>query len=123
VLALASLRGKVVILELNDAAHRDAAAELDYTALAERSQARLAIVMVALDRDGWPDDAPPYLLGWDPQGALAARLRAAALPTVIVLDTEGRIAHQYGGPRSGGHAEAIATARRLLAPSAITSGR
>lgn len=115
VLTLTSLRGKVVILELDDAAHRDAAVEADYAALAEGAGAELAIVMVALDPGGWHDDAPPHLLGWDPQGALAAKLHAAALPTVLVLDAEGRIAHQYGGARTPGHAEALATAKRLLA--------
>lgn len=115
VLALPSLRGKVVILELCDAAHRDAAAEADYTALAQSSGDALAVVMVALDRDGWHDDAPPHTLGWDPQGALAARLRAAKLPTVLVLDPQGRIAFQYGGARASGHADVLATAQRLLA--------
>jgi hypothetical protein len=114
VLPLASLRGKVVILELGGAADRDATVEADYAALAESSGAGLAIVMVALDPGGWHDDAPPHTLGWDPQGALAAKLRAATLPTVIVLDTEGRIAHQYGGARTSGHPETIATAKRLL---------
>ncbi|HWB74564.1 MAG TPA: hypothetical protein VG755_06405 [Nannocystaceae bacterium] len=114
VLALPSLRGKVVILELCDAAHRDASAEADYTALAQSSGDALAIVMVALDRDGWHDDAPPHTLGWDPQGALAARLRAATLPTVLVLDAQGRIAYQYGGARASGHADVLATAQRLL---------
>ncbi|MBC8070402.1 MAG: hypothetical protein IAG13_18870 [Deltaproteobacteria bacterium] len=114
VLPLASLRGKVVILELGGAADRDATVEADYAALAQSSGASLAIVMVALDPGGWHDDAPPHTLGWDPQGALAAKLRAASLPTVIVLDAQGRIAHQYGGARTSGHAEAIATAKRLL---------
>ncbi len=115
VLVLASLRGKVVILELCDAAHRDPAAEADYTALAESSNDALTVVMIALDPEGWADDAPPHTLGWDPQGALAAKLRAAALPTVLVIDAEGRIAHQYGGTRTTGHAETLASARRLLA--------
>jgi hypothetical protein len=114
VLPLASLRGKVVILELGGAADRDATVEADYAALAESSGDRLAIVMVALDPGGWHDDAPPHTLGWDPQGALAAKLHAATLPTVIVLDAEGRIAHQYGGARTAGHAETMATAKRLL---------
>jgi hypothetical protein len=117
VLALPSLRGKVVILELCDAAHRDATAEADYAALAQTAGDALAIVMVALDRDGWHDDAPPHTLGWDPQGALAARLRAATLPTVLVLDAEGRIAYQYGGARTSGHADVLSTAQRLLAGS------
>jgi hypothetical protein len=38
-------------------------------------------------------------LGWDPQGALAARLQVAALPTVVVLDRGGRISFVQGGAR------------------------
>ncbi|MBX7079360.1 MAG: hypothetical protein K1X88_09260 [Nannocystaceae bacterium] len=113
VLPLASLRGRVVIIEVVDAAHRDAAAEADYRALLEQLGDAVEVVLVSLDADGWHGDAPPVQLGWDPQGALAARLQAATLPTVIVLDAEGRVAFQYAGARERGHAEVLATARRL----------
>lgn len=115
VLALAGLRGKVVLLELSDVEHRSADVLADYTRLAEMHGERLAIVVVSLDRTGWDTSAAAYVLGWDPDGALAAKLRAAALPTVLVLDREGRVAYQYGGSETGAHAEAVATVERLLA--------
>jgi len=113
VLPIAELRGKVVLLELSDAAHRDAKVLGDYARLAETHGEDLAVVVVSLDRDGWQSPVAPYVLGWDPEGALAARLQAAALPTVVVLDREGRIAHQHGGADANAHAEAVATVERL----------
>jgi hypothetical protein len=115
VLALAGLRGKVVLLELSDVAHRKAEVLTDYTRLAEIHGEELAIVVVSLDRNGWDTSPAGYVLGWDPDGALAAKLHAAALPTVLVLDREGRVAYQYGGSEAGAHAHAIATLERLLA--------
>lgn len=115
VLPLAGLRGKVVVLELSDAAHRKADVLADYTRLVETHGERIAVVVVSLDRAGWDTSAAAYVLGWDPDGALAAKLHAAALPTVLVLDREGRVAYQYGGAEVGAHAKAIATVERLLA--------
>lgn len=115
VLALASLRGKVVLLELSDASHRDTAVLADYARMVETHGERVAIVVVSLDAVGWETSGTPYQLGWDPAGALAAKLHAAKLPTVLVLDREGRIAFQYGGRTDGKpHAEAIATLEDLL---------
>jgi hypothetical protein len=115
VLALATLRGKVVVLELSDAVHRDAAALADYDRLLAAHAERLAVIVVSLDKDPW--DAPPssYAVGWDPDGALAARLQASALPMVLVLDAEGRIAFQHGGADEGARAHAIATVEELVA--------
>ena len=114
VLALAQLRGKVVLLELSDAAHRKAEVLADYAKMLETHGERLAIVVVSLDAAGWDSSAASYELGWDPDGALAAKLHAAALPTVLVLDRDGRVAYQYGGEKNGAHAEAIATLEKLL---------
>jgi cytochrome oxidase Cu insertion factor (SCO1/SenC/PrrC family) len=114
VLALAGLRGKVVLLELSDADHRKSDVLADYTRLVETHGERIVIVVVSLDRTGW-DSSAAYVLGWDPDGALAAKLHAAALPTVLVLDREGRVAYQYGGSEAGAHAKAVATVERLLA--------
>jgi cytochrome oxidase Cu insertion factor (SCO1/SenC/PrrC family) len=115
VLALAALRGKVVLLELSDADHRNADVLADYTRLIATHGDAVAIVVVSLDAAGWDGTAATYELGWDPGGALAAKLHAAALPTVLVLDREGRVAYQYGGKKAGAHAEAIATLEKLLA--------
>ena len=115
VLALASLRGKVVLLELSDASHRDATVLADYARLVESHGDRVAIVVVSLDPSGWDTSAATYQLGWDPAGALAAKLHAAKLPTVLVLDRDGRVAYQYGGRDDAAqHARAIATLERLL---------
>ncbi len=101
---LAELRGRPVLLELADAAspQRDAAQDR-YRALAEREAEALTVVSVALDADttalpaSWTDDRPPFVLGWDPQGAVAARLQLSALPTVILLDAQGVIVEVHEG--------------------------
>ena len=118
VLSLAELRGKVVVLEVVDAAHRDAAVEAEYAAVLARFAGRVEVVMVSLDADGWVGDVPPFVLGWDPQGALAARLLAASVPTVLLLDTAGRVVTQYSGARKPNHAALIAALHEALARAA-----
>jgi hypothetical protein len=114
VVALADLRGKLVVLELVDTAHRDAAVESDYARVLAEAEGAVEIVMVSLDAEGWAGDTPPFRLGWDPQGALAARLLAASVPTVILIDREGRVAAQYSGARAPGHGELLAKLRSSL---------
>lgn len=122
VIGLAELRGKHVVLEVVDGAHRDAAVESDYAGVLAQAQGRVAIVMVSLDADGWSGDVPPFVLGWDPQGALAARLHAASVPTVMLLDGEGRVIAQYAGARTPGHAELLAVLRAALDAGDQASG-
>ncbi|MEX1362352.1 MAG: hypothetical protein AB1Z98_04455 [Nannocystaceae bacterium] len=101
-LELAELRGRAVLLDLGDASNpaRDEA-QARYRALVERDE-RVVVVSVALDATAedlpasW-QDAPPFVLGWDPQGALAARLQLVMLPTVVLLDTQGRIVSVHEG--------------------------
>lgn len=96
--ALANLRGKVIVLLLSSSdrpgwsgfrAHYEAR-------LQEVGRDRLVVVAVANDPDPerlkteWDRDPPPFLLGWDPDGALALRLGVATLPAVFVLDSEGK---------------------------------
>jgi len=105
-LPLPSLRGRVVVLELTSAALPSWAASfaLYNDLLREYGAARLAVVVVALDRERSALSPEPDLrvhgfeLGWDPQGALAARLQLAAVPTALVLGRDGRIVHVAGGP-------------------------
>jgi hypothetical protein len=115
VLPLVELRGKLVVVEVVDAAHRDDAVESDYAALQRELGERLVVVLVSLDHDGWQDQSPPFVLGWDPQGAFAARLQAASLPTVLLLDAQGRIVQQYAGARTPGHRELVAAVHAYAA--------
>jgi len=114
VLGLAELRGKLVVLELVDSARRDPAVEADYACVLDEAPGRVEIVMVSLDAEGWAGDVPPFRLGWDPQGALAARLLVASVPTVMLLDRNGRVAAQYSGGRAPGHADLLSTLRASL---------
>lgn len=94
-LDLASLRGRVVVLELSASTEPGWAASLaEHEALADEYGDRLRVVVVASDPDASALEHAalgPVELGWDPQGALAASLRVAAFPTVLVLDPEGKI--------------------------------
>lgn len=101
---LAELRGRPVLLDLADApAPGREAAQQRYRALVEREGDAVVVVSVALDPEvaalpaAWTDDRPPFVLGWDPQGALAARLQLATLPTVLLLDPAGTIVSVHEG--------------------------
>jgi hypothetical protein len=108
-LALTSLRGRVVVLELTATwADRWSETYPFYARLLQQhGPERLAVVVVAMDSERAtlsPEPGvrgPGFDLGWDPQGALAARLQVAALPTVVVLDREGRIAFVQGASPPG----------------------
>lgn len=96
--ALAELRGTPVLLELADASSPDRdAVQRRWRALVEQRGDAVTVVCVAMDADpnalpaSWIDDPPPFVLGWDPQGAIAARLQLRVLPTVVLLDAQGRI--------------------------------
>ncbi|MEZ4430228.1 MAG: hypothetical protein R3A51_21310 [Nannocystaceae bacterium] len=107
-LPLSELRGRVVVLELTAtwvASWPETYAF--YNRLLAEHAGQLAVVVVTLDNERGalsPEPgtrAPGFTLGWDPQGALAARLQAAALPTVVVLDRAGEIVHAQGGAAEG----------------------
>ncbi len=100
-LDLRDFSGRVVIIELSATWTKSWAARYGFynDLLREHGPAELAIVLVAMDSRREAITVEPELrsrgfeLGWDPQGALAAQLQAAAVPTVIILDRAGRIAH------------------------------
>ena len=108
-LPLASLRGRVVVLELTATwADRWSESFAFYNRLLQQhGPERLAVVVVAMDNERAALSPEPgvrargFDLGWDPQGALAARLQVAALPTVVVLDRGGHIRFVQGGTPPG----------------------
>ena len=95
--ALAALRGKVVVLMLSSSDRPGWSGFRSHfeSRLDQIGRERLVVVAVANDADPehlkaeWDRDPPPFLLGWDPDGALALRLGVAALPAVFVLDPDG----------------------------------
>ena len=98
--ALANLRGRVVVL-LISSSDRPGWQEFRRHFEAELSRVgreRLAVIAVANDPDPkgllaeWDRNPPPFLLSWDPAGAVALRLGVAKLPAVFVLDAGGRLA-------------------------------
>lgn len=123
-LPLTDLRGRVVVVELTSAALPSWPATFAFynDLLRHHGADRLAVIVVAVDPERATLSPEPELrrhgfeLGWDPQGALAARLQAAALPTVLVLDQAGRIVHASGGDPNP--APAVADAVRALLPAA-----
>ena len=108
-LPLTELRGRVVVLELSATwADRWSESFAFYNRLVQlHGPDHLAVVVVAMDNERATLSPEPGLrtrgfdLGWDPQGALAARLQVAALPTVVVLDRAGRISFVQGGSPPG----------------------
>ncbi len=128
-LSLERLRGRVVVLELTATwADRWAEAYPFYTRLLQQhGPERLAVIVVAMDSERATLSPEPGLrgpgfdLGWDPQGALAARLQAAALPTVVILDRQGRVAFvQAGAPAGATRAIEDGVRQALAAPSTAT---
>jgi len=104
-LELESLRGRVVVLELSATWVRtwDETHEHYDELLSKSGEEDLVVVVVSLDAErdrlasDWARHPHPFLVGWDPQGALAARLQVADVPTVFVIGRDGRIAHVCSG--------------------------
>ncbi|MEM6996230.1 MAG: TlpA disulfide reductase family protein [Myxococcota bacterium] len=98
VATLADVRGTVVVLEFFSPGEPDWAAQHDaWRELRAAHEGRVEVIAVATASedvalvDRWDADPPRHIVGWDPQGALALRLGIEALPTVIVLDAQGRL--------------------------------
>lgn len=101
---LASVRGTAVVMLLGatdlpgwDDFRRHYEARLDGL-----ERGRLTVITVANDADAralqteWDRDPPPFLLGWDPDGAMALRLGVARLPAAFVLDARGHVVGSVG---------------------------
>lgn len=97
---LADLRGKTVILALSGTQEASWAELLAWmeAVQAEAPESRVS-VLVAADPEADALDAilSPVRLGWDPQGAVAARLSVARLPTVFLIDPQGQLLHVSPG--------------------------
>ncbi len=109
-LELNRLRGRVVVLELSASWEPGwKPMHVYYGELIERhGRDKLAIIEVALDPDTTAFEteierggSPAVIRGWDPMGALAARLEVARFPSVFVLDAEGRILEIASGYEPG----------------------
>ena len=103
-LDLATLRGTPVVLAL--AATTDesfAPVRVALEDLIARHPEGLAVIVVATDPEPdrvprtWPGGPGSVHVGWDPQGALATRLQVRTLPTLFVLDADGRVVTVRGG--------------------------
>lgn len=119
-LPLRDLQGRVVLLEIGTAAEPTwAQAQERWKALAEAHGGALRVVSVVGDPDlrragqVWDRDPPPFIFGWDPQGALALRLGITRLPTRVVIDRSGTIVASFEGTERDGEVEAAV--RALLA--------
>lgn len=97
---LSSLHGKVVVLELFALSEADWPEQhAPWRALKAAHPDGVEVVTVATTPDpsdadsvaAWDADPPLHWAGWDPQGALLLRLGATGLPTVWVLDRQGRV--------------------------------
>lgn len=91
---LAELRGRPVVMVLAETTNPEWPRVVEFLEALQSQDARAAeLVLVAADPDpqALDDLIVPWRLGWDPQGAMAARLSVARLPTVFVLDAEGTI--------------------------------
>lgn len=121
-LDLATLRGTPVVLVLA-ATGGDTFAPIraGLEDLIARHPDRLTVVLVATDPDAdlvpraWPGGPQSVHVGWDPQGALAARLQVRTLPTLFVLDREGRVLTVRGGTERAALDEIEATVARAAA--------
>lgn len=98
-LELASLRGRPVVLDISSAREAGWAATHAFEHEMVEAHPDLVVLVVSLDADadtltGLPSNLRP---AWDPDGALAARLSLAILPTIFVLDRAGRIVALLSG--------------------------
>ncbi|GEM_PF-2695015 len=98
-LTLESLRGRPVVLEIS--ASWELGWEEAHAVFAELASTypELEVIVVAAE----PDDSALLSLpeglrpGWDPAGALAAKLSVATFPTIFVLDVQGQISTVVNG--------------------------
>jgi hypothetical protein len=103
-LELAALRGRAVVVAFVDPATPSLGEHVTrHHAVAEANGMTLVLVATEASTtrelgglEGWIG-RPDLFLGWDPQGALATKLRIERLPTTLVLDPLGRVVAEVDG--------------------------
>ncbi len=96
-LELESLRGRPVVLALAPPAGEDARALATLVSEAAGGHGGEPVVVLVASGDPTAFDAlaedgdGARVIAYDPQGALATRLQVRALPTVFVVDRQGRL--------------------------------
>jgi hypothetical protein len=117
-LDLAELRGRAVLLEISATwAEGWAEGHAAHRLLVDELGDRVAVVVLAADADPMlleNERAGPWTVGWDPMGALAARLSVAGFPTYVVLDPAGRIAAVQRGANASDLDQLHAAVRAAL---------
>ncbi len=98
-LALASLRGRPVVLDISSSSELGWAALHAFEHELVEAHPDVVVIVVSLDADAGALTGMPsnLALAWDPDGALAAKLSLAILPTLFVLDRKGRIVALLSG--------------------------
>jgi hypothetical protein len=98
-LALASLRGRPVVLDISSSSEQGWTALHAFEHELVEAHPDVVVIVVSLDADAGALTGMPsnLALAWDPDGALAARLSLAILPTLFVLDRQGRIVALLSG--------------------------
>lgn len=118
-LDLATLHGTPVVLAMGvttDEAFAPIRSAIED--LVARHDGELVVIVVATDAEAeavsrvWPGGPDAVHLGWDPQGALATRLQVRTLPTLFVLDREGRVVVVRAGRDRAALDEVVAAADR-----------
>jgi thiol-disulfide isomerase/thioredoxin len=82
----------------------------------------LRVILVSLDEV--PEEIPPFVARHapklvvfrDPEGRVAGQLNLPGMPTLFLLDREGRLVERHVGFRPGDEAELRALLERALAP-------
>jgi hypothetical protein len=118
-LDLEQLRGRVAVLAFVDPATPAIVEHLArHSAIAAADD--VAFVLVASEAsttrefgglDAWIG-RPDVFVGWDPQGALATKLRIERVPTTLVLDHDGRVVGELNDPTEATLGAALDRARQ-----------
>lgn len=100
---LGDLQQRAVVLEFSvgdgadDNALHPLFAELAAAHVGDVEIFAISIAPTADEAEAWAREAPPFQIGHDPQGGVAAKLDVAELPLVIVLDLREGTERRFAG--------------------------